>query len=197
MPRDGYRRGRGGKQWKGDPPAKMPENKCPRCGNRVNINIDHKMKKVEAHCSCFGVMFLPYKGPAFESVDYADKLVDRLNSSTSAKGNISSKTGVKRIMTPSDWTRRVVSDFLILNPTAKDAQVAAKNLVSPNEVRAIRESIEPKDWKTGPAVITKPLETHTTGNEVAGALVKCPYCISKVRKDRLHRHIQKIHSKEA
>jgi hypothetical protein len=144
MPKDPHIHGRGGRQWKGDPPQKNPENKCPKCGNRFDIRVDHKRKKVEAYCVCFGKLVLLYKGSSFEDVDYLDEIETELKKPFTI--NINPKMPPKKRLTnslspPSNWAILEVRRLLSKDPTATSENLSARTLLGVKEIEKIRKSI--------------------------------------------------------
>lgn len=200
----------GGKQWKPDPPAKI-ESKCPKCRNHLlRIDIDHAHHKVEARCPCFGTMFLKYV-TAFEAIDYSDQLADKLRNlggqdrpshgteeKQSQKGISLQKIAKKAETHPNVLLASVqkiidVQRFIIENSTATDYQVSAEQDIPVEEAKRIRALLKSEQTSAASPITNKNREPPYTSKEIMFALVQCPYCVSKIRKDRLSQHIQKIH----
>lgn len=52
---------------------------CPKCKmNKLRIKVDKGRKEVVAICDC-GLEYLLKYVPAFESIDYYNRLIDRFN----------------------------------------------------------------------------------------------------------------------
>jgi superfamily I DNA and/or RNA helicase len=97
----------------------------------------------------------------------------------------------------------VVHNYLKTHPDANDNEVAAKMKLSISKVSSLRTYLERNGLLSKPTenieTLPRTIEslaqpTNPINNKPPEILVKCPYCISNVRTDRLDDHIQKQHS---
>jgi len=220
VPKDTYYRERARKLTKREiqpgPPSSIT---CPKCGSHpLDVNIDHNRKYVTVTCICFGKFKLKYKGPASEPVDYLAELIDKPRDFDVSDRSVGffneEKASSKAILIQKPKSRAVlvrklkgvdirpyvlsaelaeaVRQFMLRNPSATDLQCSAVTRVPYTEVRKIRGSILEKT-DTASHITTQNQGPPATSKENVAVLVQCPHCSSKVRKDRLSKHIQKTH----